>query len=283
MQHQPLDGYHVVSLAINLPGPLTASKLVELGAYVTKVEPPTGDPMALYAPDLYQSLITDQKVLQIDLKSDDGQTRFQGLLEQADLLLTSSRPAALGRLGLSWEELQARFPKLVQVAIVGFAEPHQNVPGHDLTYQAGFGLIDPPRMPRALIADVGGAQSAVVAAMSLLLARERGQQAGYVEVSLEEAASEFGVALRGGLTSDGGILGGAFPGYQLYETADGWIALAALEPAFWSRLQRELGIVEPTFEGLQSVFFTRTAIEWESWALQRDLPIAGVRGAVKGK
>ncbi|MCA9078578.1 MAG: CoA transferase [Planctomycetaceae bacterium] len=278
MQHQPLAEYQVVSLAVNLPGPLTAAELLKLGASVTKVEPPSGDPMAQFAPAFYGSLTAGQQVLNIDLKSESGLAQLRGLLEQTDLLLTSSRPAALARLGLAWDDLHARYPRLLQVAIVGFPHPRQNEPGHDLTYQAGMGLLDPPHLPKALIADVGGAQSAVVAAMGLLLARERGQGTGYVEISLADAANYFAEPLRHGLTAESGVLGGGFAGYQLYETADGWIAVAALEPAFWVGLQRELAIDDATQETLQTVFRTQTAAEWAEWANEHDLPIAVVQG-----
>ncbi len=48
---QPLDGVTVVSLAVNLPGPLATARLAQLGADVTKVEPPAGDPLAVGAPE----------------------------------------------------------------------------------------------------------------------------------------------------------------------------------------------------------------------------------------
>ncbi len=277
MKLQPLDGFRVLSLAINLPGPLVCSQFVQLGAQVTKIEPPSGDPLSVFALGFYEHLRQGQQVLELDLKSAAGMSQLWELLEQTDLLLTSSRPAALARLGLAWKDLHQRHPRLVQVAIVGFAEPRQNEPGHDLTYQAELGLLAPPRLPRALIADIGGAQQAVTAAVGLLLARERGQGAGCEEVSLAEAADDFAGPLRYGMTTEGGILGGGFAGYGLYETAEGWIAIAALEPAFWERLQSELQIVDPTKEDLQEVFRTRTAKEWESWALEHDLPLAVVR------
>ncbi len=277
MPFRPLDGVRVLSLAINLPGPLTAQQLCRMGAVVTKVEPPTGDPLAQFANDFYHRLCEGQNVLRIDLKSETGLTQLHDLLSQTDLLLSSSRPAALERLGLSWDRLHAQYPRLVQVAIVGFASPRQNEPGHDLTYQAELGLLHPPVMPRALIADIGGAQQAVIAAVSLLLTRERGQGTGFVEVSLADAANDFAAALQAGMTADGGILAGGFAGYGMYEASDGWLAIAALEPAFWDRLQRELNLRNPTIEQLQAVFRTRTTAEWDHWARKHDLPIAIVR------
>jgi crotonobetainyl-CoA:carnitine CoA-transferase CaiB-like acyl-CoA transferase len=194
-----------------------------------------------------------------------------------DLLLTASRPAALGRLGLSWPELRARFPRLCQVAIVGHPPPDEDAPGHDLTYQARFGTLSPPEMPPVLVADLAGAERAVSAALSLLFARERGQGAGYEQVALSEAARSFAEPLRQGLAAPGGVLGGGFAGYGLYRAREGHVALAALEPHFWKRLLEELGIEGDDRRDLERIFETRTAERWEEWAAERDLPLAAVK------
>jgi len=132
-------------------------------------------------------------------------------------------------------------------------------------------------LPRALIADLGGAEEAVSAAVALLLARERGQEAQSTSVSLAEAAAHFALPYTYGLTTPSGILGGGWPGYNLYRAATGWVAVAALEPHFAERLVRELGIESLTSEVLAEAFGARTADEWENWAIPRDLPIRAVR------
>lgn len=274
---QPLRDFCAVTLAINLPGPVAAAHLSELGASVTKVEPPSGDPVGLGTPKLYRRLTRGQKIVTADLKTDAGRNTLFGLLSSADLLLTSSRPAALDRLGLAWSVLHTQFPKLCQVAIVGFPAPLQNRPGHDLTYQAQHGLLAPPNLPKALIADLGGAQNAVIAAVGALLARERGQGASYTEVSLADAAHEFSLPLRYGLTASSGILGGAFAGYGVYETNDGWVAVGCLEPHFRAGLAREFNLPELTHAALQQVFRSRTSEEWEHWGAEHDLPIEALR------
>jgi crotonobetainyl-CoA:carnitine CoA-transferase CaiB-like acyl-CoA transferase len=162
------------------------------------------------------------------------------------------------------------------VAIVGHPSPDDELPGHDLTYQAQMGLLEPPALPRACIADFAGAQEVVGSALALLLARQLGQGSNYAQVSLAKAAEFFAEALRHGLTSAGGPLGGGLPGYNLYQARDGWIAIAALEPHFWRKLQQELGLTDAKQEDLQRVFQSRTASEWEAWAEPRDLPIVFV-------
>ncbi len=269
----------MVTLAVNVPGPAAASRLRDLGIEVIKVEPPGGDPLSHASPAWYTDLARGQTVTTLDLKAPEDRARLDELLEEADLLLTSSRPAALARLGLGPEKVGDMFPQLAQVAIVGNPAPEDNVPGHDLTYQAGLGLLSPPDLPRTLLADLSGAERAASAALALLLGRERGGGGSYAEVSLAESAAAFAAPLRYGITAPGGGLGGGLPEYNLYEAGDGWISVAALEPHFRRRLFDALGLESPGYEDLAHVFLTRTAEEWGIWALERDLPLTALREA----
>ena len=278
---QPLAGISVLTLGVNLPAPLAAARLGLLGAAVIKVEPPQGDPLARAQPDWYRALHHGQRIVTLDLAQADDRIRLEQLLGGADLLLTAYRPAALARLGLAWDELASRHPRLLLVSIVGFAGD-EDQPGHDLTYQARHGLLTPPHLPRALIGDLGGAQEAVSAALALLLGRERGTPERSATVSLADAVRRFAAPLRYGLTAPGGLLGGGVPGYDLYRSSDGWIALAALEPRFEERVAAELGLHRPGREQLQQAFLARSSAEWEAWAATHDLPLAAVAGAPEG-
>lgn len=276
---ETLRGTTLLTLATNVPGPVAAARLRDLGARVIKVEPPGGDPLGLFCSSWYEELVRGEEVLQLDLKRREDRERLEGLLAGADLLLTSSRPPALRRLGLGWEDLHARYPRLSHVAITGHPPPEEDRPGHDLTYQASLGLLDPPHLPRTLLADLAGAERAVSAALALLLERERGGEGAFSTVPLQEAAASCAAPLRYGLTAPGGLLGGAFAGYGLYRAQDGWVALAALEPHFQSRLAGELGLEELSHEALQEIFSRRSTREWERWAEERDLPLSRVRDA----
>jgi crotonobetainyl-CoA:carnitine CoA-transferase CaiB-like acyl-CoA transferase len=269
----------VVTLAVNVPGPAAAARLRDFGAAVTKVEPERGDPLLHVSPAWYEALASGQEVRRLDLKDPGGREELDTLLEGADLLLTSSRPASLERLGLSRGELHAAYPGLSQVAIVGNPSPRADEPGHDLTYLAGWGMLSPPDLPRTLLADLAGAERAVSAALGLLLARERSLGPGYAEVALSEAAEAFAAPLVHGLTSPGGVLGGGLPGYGLYRASDGWIAVAALEDHFLRRLLSELGLEEADRTALEAIFLEHPAAWWERWAAERDLPVAAVREA----
>jgi crotonobetainyl-CoA:carnitine CoA-transferase CaiB-like acyl-CoA transferase len=271
----PLDKMRVVNLALNLPGPAAGRRLQALGARVIKVEPPSGDPMAAYHAGWYRDLAAGQTLLTLDLKAQRDRERLGRLLANADLLLTASRPAALARLGLDWESLHKECPRLSQVAIVGYPAPRQNEAGHDLTYQAALGLLNPPHMPRTLLADMAGAEQAVSAALALLLARERGQGGGYAEVALSTAAEAMAEPLRYETTLPGANLGGGVPEYNLYAAGDGWIAVAALEPHFKARMEAALGISNS--DEYRQVFATRGAADWQAWGQAQDVPIVAVR------
>lgn len=275
---RPLAEIHVLNLGVNLPAPLAAARLCLLGATVVKVEPPQGDPLERAQPEWYATLHQGQRVVTLDLTREVDRERLEELLAGTDLLLTSHRPAALARLGFAWDDLAERHPRLLQVAIVGFSEDDDR-PGHDLTYQARHGLLRPPHLPRALIGDLGGAQEAVAAALALLLGRERGKTERCARVALADAVRYFAEPLRYGLTAPGGVLGGGVPGYDLYRTQDGWIAVAVLEERFEKKLAAELGLGGAGREELRQVFLTRTGAQWEAWAAAHDLPLAEVVGA----
>jgi len=277
---QPLSGIQALTLAINVPGPVAAARLRELGATVVKVEPPGGDPLSRISPAWYAALARDQKVVRLNLKEPDERAQLDHLLEKGDLLITATRSSALDRLSLSWSQIHPRFPRLSHVAIVGHSPPNEDKPGHDATYQAELGLIAPPHLPRTLLADLAGAERVVSAAVTLLFARERNGVGGYARVSLVDAAGSFADPLRYGVTTQGGPLGGALPGYNIYRALDGWVVVAALESHFWERLQREIGLCDPTHEELGRVFLARRSLDWEEWARARDLPLVAVPEAL---
>ncbi len=272
-----LHGVRVVSVAYNLPGPAAAARLGQLGAHVTKVEPPSGDPAEELAPAWYRSLTAGQEVVRLDLKEPEGRRALEEHLARADLFITSNRPSSLARLGLDPESVGRRHPRLCRVAIVGYPPPDEERAGHDLSYQGSVGLLDPPSPPRTLLADLAGAERTVSQSLALLLARERTGEANFSRVSLAEAVRPFADPLHHGLTAPGGPLGGGFAGYDLYPAGEGWVAVAALEPRFRERLREELGVEALEREALERAFQERTAEEWERWARERDLPVTRVR------
>ncbi|HEY8050885.1 MAG TPA: CoA transferase, partial [Ramlibacter sp.] len=234
-----LDGIRILSLALNLPGPAALMRCRRMGAECTKVEPPSGDPMASYNPVTYRELHEGVKVLKADLKAREGLDVLHRQLAQADVLLTSFRPSALAKLGLAWNDLHARHPMLCQVAIVGSPGERAEEPGHDLTYLAQNGLVPALELPATLYADMGGsllASEAVLQAALHLNARYSGAgetpRGVFIEVALSDAAAYLALPRTWGLTKPDGAVGGAHAGYRVYACKDGRVAVAALEPHF---------------------------------------------------
>jgi alpha-methylacyl-CoA racemase len=271
-----LDGVRVVALATNIPGPLAAARLRELGATVVKIEPLRGDALERSAPRWYAEIVAGMDVRKLDLRAADARAALHAALRDADVLITATRASALERLGLSRDEVRAGYPRLVHVAVVGEAPPNDDRAGHDLTYQARAGLLAPPEMPRTVASDLAAAEHATSAALAALFARERNGRGSRIDVAIVDAAYELSAPLRFGLTSSDGPLGGALPAYGLYRASDGWIALAALEEHFVERTCALLGVERLDEATLRGAFAARGADEWERLAEGHDVPLAKV-------
>jgi len=268
----------IVSMALNVPGPVAVARAVAAGARAVKIEPPWGDPLETLCPPWYEDLHRGVTVETIDLKSINGALRVRELLENADIFLASHRPSALARLRLDATSLTGDYPELRHVNIVGDAQ-HPDEPGHDVTYQARAGLIDPAaperhatagdRLPRTLFADMAGAERAHGALNDVM------HHPGAVRViGLFDALRDLAAPLHYGLTGPGRHLGGSNPAYGVYAARDGMIAVGALEPHFRARLFE--GLELPDGSDPSVVFATRTAEEWEAWAAERDIPLVAV-------
>ena len=275
-----LSGVRVLNFAVNVPGPIAAQRLGLLGAEVTKVEPPVGDPLAQYARPWYDSLAAGQKVIQLDLKAADAAEQLDALLRETDIVITSFRPAALERMGLA--NLPERYPHLIQVDIVGDLEAPE-VPGHDLTYQAGAGTLTPPQMPTVLLGDFLGAEHATTAALAMLVGRgtagktESANAAAaqrHCQIGLKQAGLTAAAALQVGITAPTGLLGGALWTYGIYESSDGHVAVAALEPHFAKQLVQATGASDGA--SLSEFLQTRSTADIVQWAEANALPIAAV-------
>lgn len=273
---RPMAGVQVLTIAVNLPGPVAAARLRDLGADVSTVLPPSGDPMQTFDAGWFTDLHAGMDVRTLDLKDLQERMQLDELLAATDVFITSSRPAALRRLGVDFDALHEKFPRLCQIDIVGDPGAAADTAGHDLTYQAKGGLIRPPAMPTTFVADLSGAERAVGEAAIALFTRTRTGRGLRREVALSDTAEAFGQPALRGVTGPDALLGGGHPPYSLYEAATGWVALAALEPHFLRTTLTTLD-VDGSREAFAEVFRTRAATEWESWAEEHDVPLVAVR------
>ncbi|QEA11942.1 CoA transferase [Comamonas flocculans] len=283
---QALQGARILSLALNLPGPAALMRCRRMGATCTKVEPmpapaqASGDPMGVYCPQAYREMHADIRVLQLDLKSEPGRAQLESELAQTDVLLTSFRPSALAKLGLSWQTLQAGHPQLSLVRIVGSPGEAAEEPGHDLTYLAQAGLVTGTDLPPTLFADMGGALMASEAVLQAQLARAQTQHGVCIEVALSDAADWLALPRSWQLTGPHGAVGGAHAFYRVYRCADGRVALAALEPHFAARVLAQLGLppdADPRAPQLHDTtaqwLSVRSRAELDALARSHDIPL----------
>ena len=283
---QPLAHTRILSLALNLPGPAALLRCRRMGAECTKLEPPapaghaSADPMALYSPGAYAALHDGVRVLQAHLKTADGQAALHAELERTDVLLTSFRPSALAKLGLGWDALHARYPRLSLVRIVGAAGARAEEPGHDLTYLADAGLVTGTALPPTLYADMAGALMGSEAVLQALLARAATGLGHCVEVALADAAAWLAQPRDWGLTTPAGDVGGALAGYRVYACADGRVAVAALEPHFAARLCEAAGLpptADPraaaTHDAIAAFLRGQGRAALDALAKARDIPL----------
>lgn len=263
-----MSGLRIVSIAVNVPGPVAVARAVAAGAQAIKIEPPWGDPLKTLCPQWYDDLHRGIRCETIDLKSINGAMRMRELLENADIFLASHRPSALARLRLDPASLAPDFPQLRHVNIVGdTANPEEA--GHDLTYQARAGLLG-DRLPPTLFADMAGAERAHAVLNEVM------QQPGAIRiVGLFDALRDLAAPLHYGLTAPGAHLGGANAAYGVYRAREGAIAVGALEPHFRARLFEGLGL--PDGADPSVAFASRTAAEWEAWAAERDIPLVAIK------
>jgi len=286
-----LKGVRIFSLSLNLPGPAALLRLKCMGAHCVKLEPPapanapagvTGDPMSAYSRTAYDALHAGVRVLAADLKTAAGQKTLQRELAKADVLLTSFRPSALGKLGLDWRSLRSRYPALSLVAIVGAPGPQAELPGHDLTYLAENDLITGLALPATLYADMGGALMAVEAVLQAVLLQHQTSRGHRFEVALSQAAAYLAQPRAWSLTLPGTPIGGGHAGYQLYPCLDGRVAMAALEPRFAKALCAVAGLAwttpammmeAATQQAIAGFVAQRGCKALEQLARQHDIPL----------
>jgi crotonobetainyl-CoA:carnitine CoA-transferase CaiB-like acyl-CoA transferase len=255
---RPLEGLLVVDFSTLLPGPLGTEILVQAGARVVKIERPgSGDDMREYQPRWGSSstnfalLNAGKESISIDLKSPEALRSVKSLIARADVVIEQFRPGVMARLGLDYESVKQKNPRIVYCSISGFGQqgPKRDVAAHDLNYIAETGLlalsmgpVDAPVVPPALIADI--AAGTFPAVMNILLALYQRHATGkgcYLDMAMTDALFTFhywgiGRAQASGEWPRPGreLVTGGSPRYNLYPTSDGRVVAAApIEQKFW--------------------------------------------------
>jgi alpha-methylacyl-CoA racemase len=303
-----LDGITVLDLSSVGPAARAARMLSDFGATVVKVGPVPRDGAVQIQPPFYAySGHRDMKRVLLDLKADDGRAAFLRLAAGADVIIESFRPGVMARLGIGYEDVRAINPAIVYCSTTGFGQdgPASQWAGHDVNYLAVGGYLDcserapgaKPPLPGATVADsAGGGMQAVMAVLAALVGRSHTGVGAYLDVAAAE-----GVLSMMGLYIDEYLATGAVPGpghyiltgrfacYDTYRCADGkWVAVGAIEPAFWRNLCRLLGceqwsdqqlddaVQDAIREDLTNLFRTRTRDDWTAELSPADTCVSPV-------
>ena len=269
----PLDGVRVVDLSALAPGPYCSMLLADMGAEVILVEQagrPQGrrdvarDPNAERRRFSSYALGRGKRSIGLNLKAEEAREIFYQLADSADVVLEGFRPGVVKRLGVDWETLAARNPRLVYCSLSGFGQtgPYAADVGHDINYIAvsgALGMIGDyaaggrPAIPANIIADfAGGGLMAAFAIVCALQARERTGAGQYIDLGMSDGAMSLITSALAGYEGAGAdmrparhVLNGGEPHYQVYETADGrWFSVGSMEPYFFANLCRALGLEE---------------------------------------
>jgi CoA:oxalate CoA-transferase len=251
----PLDGLVVLDLSQFLAGPSCALRLADLGAQVIKVERPgTGElGRQLYISNLaldgdstlFHSINRNKRSFAANLKNPADLAQVKKLIARADVLIQNFRPGVMERLGLDYPAARVLNPRLVYATVTGYGleGPWRDKPGQDLLAQSVSGLAwlngnaDQPPTPFGLsVADMLAGAHLAQGVLACLVRRGTTGRGGLVEVSLLESVLDLQFEVLTTYLNDGGRLpqrsrinnANAYLGapYGIYETADGFLALA---------------------------------------------------------
>ena len=308
----PLDGLTVLDLSRVLSGPYCTMLLADMGARVIKVEQPgRGDDTRHWGPPFvgresayFLSVNRNKESVTLDFKKPGAARVLDALLDRADILVENFRVGTLTKVGLDYETLSRRFPRLIYCSITGYGQtgPRAAEAGYDAVTQAEGGLMsitgpeggDPFRMGVA-IADIVAGMYAAQGVLLAIIARGRTGRGQLVDVAMldavaslltYQASSYFAVGVPGAR------LGNRHPSiapYDTFATADGVLVLAVGNDDQWQRFCRVAALpslaADPAYatnalrvehidalgSHLKRVIALRTTAEW-----LRDLREAGV-------
>ncbi|MBX9699106.1 MAG: CoA transferase [Acetobacteraceae bacterium] len=262
----PLEGVRVIEVCQALAGPLAGAVMADMGADVIKVEKPDGGDDARiwgppFGPDGETSLYfygqnRNKRSVALDLKRAGDVERLHSLCETADILLQNLRPGVVEELGIGPAVMRARHPRLVYCSIWAFGAtgPMRMRPGFDPLLQAYGGMMsvtgraeDPPTFCGASINDKATGMFTVIGALAALRRRDITGQGSVVDTSLFETAVHWveghvnSHVASGEVPRRHGTGGAVIVPYQVFDTADRPLCLAAGNDRLWARCAAVLG------------------------------------------
>jgi len=249
----PLNGFIVLDLTAHRAGPTAVRQLADWGADVIKIEPPGEQTDATGSrrdgPD-FQNLHRNKRSITLNLKSKDGLAIFMKLAEKADVVVENFKSTVKHRLGVDYEAVKKINPRIVYGSISGFGQdgPYEGRAGVDQIAQGMGGLMSitghPGQGPTRVGIAINDTSAGILLANGItlaLLARERTGEGQWVHTSLLEAqifmldfqASRY--TMKGEVAKQEGNFHPTSPGTGMFQTADGFINIAASGDSLWKK------------------------------------------------
>jgi len=318
-QSSALAGIKIIDMTSVVFGPLATQMLGDLGADVIKVESVEGDMLRQVQPAqtpgmgaAFLGANRNKRSAVLDLKTSEGRDKLLALLSDADVFVSSIRPAALARLSLDPDTLRAGNPKLITVAAVGFGSdgPYADKPAYDDSVQSVSGMAglammlnpdNPPAYAPTIIADKLGGVTAAHAIMTALFHRERTGEAQHVEVPMFETLASFlmvehmAAATFEEEPTSFGYKRMLVPHRRPVQTKDGYITILPYTNAQWARFFKAVGRddmldhpwvtsmdersanIGAVYDMVAQLATERTTAEWVTLTEQADIPAMPVR------
>jgi CoA:oxalate CoA-transferase len=244
----PLEGITILDLTWVLSGPYAAMVLCDLGAEVIKLErPPRGDvarttlPIVNGESGYFFSINRGKKSMSVDITKPEGKELFLRLIERVDVVMENFTPGTMDRLGLGYETLRARNPRVVYAATSGFGQtgPDRLRPALDIVVQGMGGVMSitgypggPPARPGLSLGDIAGGLFTAIGVLAALHERERSGEGQMVDVSmldcqiaiLENAFMRYFIS--GEVPGPIGTRHPSATPFQAFPTKDGYVVLA---------------------------------------------------------
>jgi crotonobetainyl-CoA:carnitine CoA-transferase CaiB-like acyl-CoA transferase len=237
----------------------------------------------------------------LNLKIREGKEIFYKLIQSYDIILESFRPGVIDRLGIGYQELRKRNPRVILCSLSGYGQdgPYKGRSGHDINYIGLGGILEitgvkngDPILPGVQIADIGGGgMMAAIAILAAAIHREKTGEGQFLDISMMDSVVSWLSIHAGKYFMDGELmkrgdmpLTGRYACYQVYPTKDGrHMSLGALEPKFWKNFCEAVGrrdLMEKQFiegeerlrviEEIQNLFKTKTQEEWVEFFKKAD-------------
>ena len=257
-----LNGIRVLDLTRVLAGPFCTMLLGDMGAEIIKIEVPgQGDDSRRYPPFIgeesayFMNLNRNKKSMVLNLKHPKAKAIFLDLVERADVVFENFRPGTMEKLGLGYETLKARNPRIVYSCISGFGHsgPYKDLPGYDIVGQAMGGIMSitgwpesPPTRTGTAIADVLAGLSACIGILTSLLAVRDGRPGQKVDIALvDSVVSAMETIIQIYLVENripqrtGNRYEFIYP-YDTFKADDGWVIIAVGNNKLWQDFCRAI-------------------------------------------